>query len=167
MSSLHFRTNKVGQWPSHLSSVVVVVHSSKEAVLTASKMKRHRHLSSFEWYGTPSVVSYIDLDGIKLPRQQRHVVDVVELLRNHLSMFTRNPNDPQERHEAISNDTWLHNTRTHLERFHTLIHIHHGAAFERFERVAPFRTFDNFSYGYHTRKRVFPAWIHRDDWTHL
>ena len=131
------------------------------------KRHRHRHLSSFEWYGTPSVVSYIDLDGIKLPRQQRHVVDVVELLRNHLSMFTRNPNDPQERHEAISNDTWLHNTRTHLERFHTLIHIHHGAAFERFERVAPFRTFDNFSYGYHTRKRVFPAWIHRDDWTHL
>ena len=133
MSSQHFRTNKVGQWPSHLSSVVVVVdHSSKEALLSASKMKRHRHLSSFEWYGTPSVVSYINLDGTKLPRQQRYVVDVVELLRNNLSMFTRNRNDPQERHEAISNDTWLHNTRIHVERFHTLILIHHGAAFERF-----------------------------------
>ena len=79
------------------SSVVIVVepvatHHSKQSHLTASKVKCRRHLASLEWYGSPGVVSYIDLDRSEflvqhgLVLQHRLILDVVELPRSRLSM---------------------------------------------------------------------------------
>lgn len=96
--------------------------------------------SPFEWYWTSGVIPYINLDGSDLSPQEGQVVDVVEMSRNHLSVLTCYGNDPQQRHNAISDNARLHNTRVDVERFQTLVLIHHGVAFECLESVIPRRT---------------------------
>ena len=65
----------------------------KKQTPPSSKVKCRRHLASLEWYGSPGVVSYIDLDHSEflvqhgLVLQHRLILDVVELPRSRFSML--------------------------------------------------------------------------------
>ena len=74
--------------------IIVVIHSLEQTGLATSKMKRHRHLTMFEWHGLPGVVSF---DRSKILAQQGQVLNVIEMSRDRMSVLTLYRNDPQQR----------------------------------------------------------------------
>ena len=84
-------------------------------------MKQHRHLTAFEWHGSPSMVPSNDQDRAEPFTQQGQVLDVLEISGDRVTVPSIDRNDPQQRHETAANDTRLHDVRVDVDRFHSLV----------------------------------------------
>ena len=86
-------------------------------------MKCNCHSTTFEWYATSRIISYIDLDRREFFVPDGNVLHIVKALWLHVSLIAC------KRHNSQLNtgpdNTWFHDVGVHIEWVTTLLPIYH------------------------------------------